>query len=257
MSNSRKTALVLAAVCAFSAPGLHAGSVMGNGGALEVTQWLNGSILGKQLVEVGTTAKTVVDTLGVVRRTYEEAQRQGKALMNVGELLTVLKEIESYKSQVRRVMSDVEGMEKAFSARSLEATLARLPFDKYLERQAKLLKDGDVSVRGRIDRERELIAATNADIELAKKMGDKIAGQAGMHESIGLLNSQMNALLQTNIKIADAIQGQSRDKTGELVKEQMTLEDEAAARDKLNAAFKRKQDAQFKAIGTLTPATTP
>ena len=251
MSNRKTTAMVLAAVCAFASPGLMAGSVAGNGGALEVTQWFNGGLLGKQLTEVALTAKTVVSTLTEVQNTYLKAVQQGAQLLGVGDLLTAIREIEAYKNQVNRVVSDVKSMGDSFSARSLEASLANMTFEQYVGRQAKLLKDGDASVKGRIDRERDMIETTNADIALAKKLGDKIAHQEGLHQSVGLMNSQMNALLQTNIRIADALKGQSRDKTGELIKEQVNREEEDAAFKLLQETYNARRKSQIDAIDPL------
>ena len=76
-------------------------------------------LLGKQLTEVALTAKTVVSTLTEVQNTYLKAVQQGAQLLGVGDLLTAIREIEAYKNQVNRVVSDEE------HGRLIQRTLAR------------------------------------------------------------------------------------------------------------------------------------
>ncbi len=205
MSTSKfKVAFALALMVSMAAG--HAGgggSVMGNGGATEITQVLNN---GQLIEQVRQQVNTVNQLMQTYRVSYSQLQQQilsGTNLggVTLGDVTRVKSDYDRYQGSLRTVGLDLNSLERMFDQRRVDARLQNMTMDQYLERERQRIAQEDAKAKARLAREQALLQQTNDDILIAKQYGDQVGQTIGEHEAIALLNRQMNQLLQQNTRM--------------------------------------------------------
>ena len=186
----------MAHVTSFAIPGV--GSVLGTGGATEITQILNNIQLGAGVVE---QIKTVSQLVQTYQTTYSQLQQQLLAGMNIqgfnlGDVLKAKSALDNYQGSLRSYQNDASSLGSVFDTRLTEAKLQNITLEEYVTRESARIDAGNQAAKARLQREVDLLGQIQEDAVQIKKYGDQIPDTVGVHEATRLLNAQTNLLLQ-------------------------------------------------------------
>ena len=191
------------------------GSIMGTGGASEMTQLMNNALLGSQL---GQQVQAVSQLIQTYQTTYQQLQQMmlaGQSIQGVtlADVTRSQSDLSTYQNLLKSAGRDVTTLEQTFNTRAAEARLQNLTLEDYARREQERIAAGNTDARARIQMERRLLEQTNSDIVAVRRYGERIEQTVGVHESMGLMNSQMNLMLQQNSRMLTlTAQGQLSDK---------------------------------------------
>lgn len=202
---NRKLAAIVAAI--FMSNG-HAGGDVPGGQATEFTQALNNVELVAQVKQSVLTVKQLVASYLVQYKHLQEAILAGIPIP-AGEVIRTVQGVRNeinaaqrYMDDLKRVGSSVDQIKSKMDQRAVEAQLSNLTFEQYVAREKAKIADGDARARQRLDAEQMALDQANEDMALAQEHSAAIAGTVGIHESMGLLNTQINRLITQNARMS-------------------------------------------------------
>lgn len=225
----RFNSIVVAVALASNVSLVHAGAA--TGGATEVTQIANNVELIAQVSEQMKTVKTLVDTYLLDIKKYYELVQAGLALPEEALELTKrgiaseLNAVRQYQSSLDRARLSANSLKRIMDQRSVEAKLKKTTFADYIEEERAKIQLGDTRARQRLDHETDVMRGVNEDFAEASAYASEISGTAGVHQSVALLNKQMNRTINQNARLLSMMAYQ----TG--TKEAVQAADEAKGRE--------------------------
>jgi len=177
------------------------------GGSTEVTQIANNVELIAQVSEQMKTVKTLVDTYYLNIKKYQEMLLAGFKLP--GELvattrqgiLAELEAIERYKNGLENASLSAQRLKQILNARSVESKLRNITFSQYVDEERARIQQGDRRARARIDHEVDVMRAVNEDFQRANEYSGFIDKTTGVHQSVAMLNTQMNRVINQNARM--------------------------------------------------------
>lgn len=181
------------------------------GGATEITQIANNVQLVASYLQQVTSYKKQVEQFLTQINQY---QRQLTDAMNVNSLakkigldgmMRDLNKIRETKKAFEKLHGSLDQVGRNFQGRFLEATQLNLSPDEYLRREIAKIRAGNDNAIRRLEDEKRMTDAVEEDFALAKKWGQQIDGQEGINASLGLLNTQMNRMLQQNARVSQML----------------------------------------------------
>lgn len=175
---------------------VHAGAW--TGGATEWTQIGNMTLLGGQLGEQIAMVKKMADDYVLQYKKYEQLIMSGIKIegISLADVIKLRNDWENFQAQLSQLGTDLKGLGHMFDKRLVEARLLRMPMEDYVRRESDKIKQGNQEAKARLARERSMMEQVNADIVRTDEFQSRIAGTAGQHQAMQLMNSQMNVLLQ-------------------------------------------------------------
>lgn len=223
---SKLSAIFLAISLSLIGPTVHAGggSVMGNGGATEITQILNN---GQLAAQVGKQAQTVSQLVLSYQTQLSQLQQQilsGTNLggVTLGDVMKTKSMYDQYQGSLKSVGRDLSSLSNVFDTRMVEARLRNMSMNDYILMEKAKIDQGDAAARARLARERAMVEQTQSDMAITQKYGADIGQTVGEHEAIALLNRQMNLMLQQNARILTLMgEAQNSDQAEKANKEQV------------------------------------
>ena len=115
-----------------------------------------------------------------------------------------------------KLFGTVDQLSQEWQQRMIEASTQGIPVEKYIQNEADRIQKRNSLAIKRIEQERRIMGTIEEDFSLAKQWGDSISHQTGINSSIGLLNTQMNRMLQQNARMVQLMsQAQGSDKARE------------------------------------------
>lgn len=218
------TASLVAPFPAMSAGGL-------GGGSTEITQLANNVQLIQQHAQALLAYKKQIEQFLTQLQQY---RAQLTNMINVNSiaknlglqgLANDLSKVNETKKAFEKLYGSMDRLSINWQQRFLEASTANLSLEQYAKREIERIKLGSDSAIKRVEQERRLIDSVEEDYSLAKQWGDQIDNQPGLNSSLGLLNTQMNRMLQQNARINQILaQAHGSDKA---VEEQRKAESQA------------------------------
>lgn len=208
MSRSKRasTIFLAAAIAAF---GTTAGASPGGvGGATEVTQILNNVQLGIQtLKQIRSMEELIMSTVYHIKNWKQLLLTNlplgaGAVVATVGDLNREISNFQNYQASLQRAGSSLQQLNQVFDARTVQASLKGVTFQEYLNIEARRVADGDKQARQRLEAEQKIVEAANADLQSAIANSSSFASAVGPTEAIGMLNAQVNQLVQQNARTA-------------------------------------------------------
>lgn len=227
------------------------GSVMGNGGATEITQVLNN---GQLIEQVRQQVNTVNQLMQTYRVQYSQLQQQilsGTNLGNttLGDVNRARSTVDAYQGSLKTVGFDLANLQQTYDRRLVEARLQNMTMEQYLARERQKIADGNAVAQARLAREKMLIEQTNQDMAIAKQYGEDAANTVGEHEAIALLNRQMNLQIQQNTRMMTAIaSSQNSDRAMAEMRDEVDRQEVTQKVDDAIAAQKRMKEAELRMI---------
>jgi len=202
-------ASILAIAAAFTIVGPTAlASPGGVGGATEATQILNNVQLGTQtLKQIRSMEELITSTVYHVKNWKQLLLTnlplgQGDVMATLGDLNREINNFQNYQSSLQRAGSSLQQLNQVFDARTVQASLRGVTFQDYLNIEARRVSDGDLQARQRLETERRIVEAANQDLQSAVANSGQFDNAKGPTEAIGMLNTQVNQLVQQNARTA-------------------------------------------------------
>lgn len=189
------------------------------GGALEVTQWFNRGTMLSQLEQQIQQAATLASQYSTQLQQYQSQIKAGLNIanvlpgMNIDGLVKEIQNVSQYKKSIDAVAGDVSTLSTTWKSRLVEAQLGNMTLEQYAKYQGDLISQQNQKAISRIENEQRMFTSVQEDYTLANEYASKISTTSGIHESMGLMNTQMNRLIQQNARmVALAAQAQGSDK---------------------------------------------
>lgn len=218
------------------------------GGALEITQWFNRGTMLSQLEQDIQQAATLASQYSTQLQQYQAQIKAGLNISNVlpglnlGGLVKEIQNVNKYRKSMEAVAGDVNKLSTTWKSRLVEAQLGNMTLEQYAKYQAELISQKNQKAIARIENEQRMFTAVEEDYSLANEYASKISETSGIQESMGLMNTQMNRLLQQNARmVALAAQAQGSDKAQA---ENQKAIDDAAQRSRMDEFNNQNMDAR-------------
>lgn len=253
----RTRAFLLASMLALGlAPPLQAAP----GGALEMTQWLNHMALLDQLSESRAAVGSLVQQYATQLQQFEEQLRAGRASGTETSGLTLeglakeIRALRQYGAAFDSLTGGLDRLKQSFDARLLEARLKNMTLADYATAEQQAIVSGNARAKARLDTEARMMLSIEEDHRLAQRWGEQISGTEGVHQAMGLMNAQMNRVIQQNARVVQLLaQAQGTDKALQEAEEADSLQRQRKLLDDLNAARRAAQDAMLERVRGLSP----
>ncbi|CAN7625453.1 hypothetical protein LJR189_004711 [Acidovorax delafieldii] len=208
----------------------------------ETTQVLNNIEL---VMQVKEQIKSNLKQIEQYELQIEQFTRQVTDALNVPSFLSGMT-LEGLTNEARvslqardaytKLYGSVDELSREWQARLVEANSQGIPVQKYLENEADRIRKGNSLAIQRIEQEKRLMANVDEDFSLARQWGSQISRQSGINASIGLLNTQLNRVVQQNARMVQMMaQAQNSDKAR---KEQLEAERVAQTKTLLSKQHK-------------------
>jgi len=195
------------------------------GGALEVTQWFNRGTMLSQLEQQIQQVAALASQYSTQLQQYQTQIKAGLNISNVlpgvnlQGLVVEVNNVIKFKKSLDAIAGDVSKLSTDWQSRLIEAQMGKMTLSQYAQQQSELLSQGNQRAISRIQNEQRMFAAVQDDYEVANQYASKISETSGVQESMGLMNTQMNRLIQQNARmVALAAQAQGSDKANEEAK---------------------------------------
>lgn len=205
----RLIALILAPVILVVAPHAHAGGAgaMG-GGATEFTQWLNNTELVKVAIDQAQTAATAVQQYQTQLQQYGLQQMNqvglgGLPAGQAGDTMKTLQALGQYRQALQMVQGSLSTQVQLMDQRVVEARVGKMDWQSYLRRVADDVARGNGRAKARVQQEQAALEQVQADYDYARSVQAQIPATVGQHQSVQLLNSQMNRVVTQNAKMIE------------------------------------------------------
>lgn len=179
-------------------------------GATEPTQIMNNLELVKVAVDGAKTASTTVSKYMLQIQQY---QTQVNNLMKLPSLpaglgMDVLKaynDLSRYKSALAELQGSLSQQEQAIESRVTEARLSGRGWEAYLADQQAAANMHQGRAIERLKYEEQVLQQVQSDYDFARNLQSQIPNTVGQHQSLQMLNSQMNRVITQNGKLLEVV----------------------------------------------------
>jgi len=187
---------------------VHAGGLIA--GATEPTQIMNNLELVKVAVDGATTASTTVSKYMLQIQQY---QTQLDNLMKLPSLpaglgtdvLKAYNDLNRYKSALTSLQGSLTQQERAIETRVTEARLSGRGWEGYLADQQAAANMHQGRAIERLKYEEQVLQQVQSDYDFARDLQSKIPTTVGQHQSLQMLNAQMNRVITQNGKLLEVV----------------------------------------------------
>lgn len=125
-------------------------------------------------------------------------------LKSVGNLN--LNNINGYIYSLQGLYGNLNGMSSQISTQFSAAQLSNMTWDQYMTKQKTDIQNGVTSAQIRAQNEANTLNAIQQDYAMAQQWQSQIPTTAGVHESMQLMNQQMNRVVMQNAELMQQIQ---------------------------------------------------
>lgn len=213
--------------------------------ATSALQWTQLAQLEQQVEKQIATLSTVVKQFEAAKSMLNLETLAGEMglpvelFRSVQALRTEIDNLKRFRNELVKVEGSVDQLKGVWNTRFSLAQRNGITYEQQVLEDAVAYKRKNERAIKRLEQEKQLYAAVEEDYKRAQEWGNKITGTKGIHESAGLLNVQMNQVLQQNARVVQLLaQQQGYDKADE--------ESEAAA--KKLADLRRRQEVHEREI---------
>lgn len=115
--------------------------------------------------------------------------------------LQELREIEKAMAANQDLLESIDTVRRSFDERLDSAKLLRLTWDEYVRWEKGRVQRKEEAAMARMHAEIHAMKKIESDYEFARQQAGRIAGTAGTHEAMQLMNVQMNRVVQQNAEL--------------------------------------------------------
>jgi hypothetical protein len=212
MSTSTKVSSVAVAIAmALGSPGSNASPAGMTGVATEATQLLNNIELATQTLKQIRSMEELIQSTILHTKNWRQLLLtnlplgQGDVVASTGDLALEIGEFQRYQTSLTNAGSSVEQLRQAIDARAVQASLRGTSFNDYINQEAVRIAEGNKQAKQRLITEKSIIDRANVDLNVAVANSETIHLAKGPTEAIGMLNRQVNQLVQQNARMSQII----------------------------------------------------
>ena len=210
-------------------------------GATEPTQILNNLQLVAAGLDQAKTAATVVSQYQTQLQQYQTQLANLKALAQLPAGLTpdnlrALQDLNSYRNALQQLTGSLGQEKSLIEQRLTEARLSGQDWNSYASSVAAAAASKDQRAIARLEYEQSVLQQVQSDYTFARNAQAQIPATVGQHQSLQLLNSQMNRVVTQNAKLLEVVSGTLRDQA-----ERDAREAEAAVRNTADRDLMRQR----------------
>jgi P-type conjugative transfer protein TrbJ len=195
---------VLSASCAAAVAG---GTVAG---ATEPTQIMNNVELIKVAMDGAVTAKKTVEQYVLQIQQYQNMltntmQLAGLPAGLAGDALKAYTDLMSFKQAITQLQGSLSQQQLAIERRVTEAKLSGKSWQGYLAEVAVDVAKNQKRAVERLKYEEQVLKQVQSDYTFARNLQNQIPATVGQHQSLQMLNTQMNRVITQNAKMLEVV----------------------------------------------------
>lgn len=192
----------------------------GGGGATEATQILNNVQLLKIALDGAVTAKKTVDQYSTQLQQFNLEKLNIRSLDGLpaglgADTLKAVNDLARYQQALSALQGSLSRQTSAIEQRVAEARLSGKDWNAYVQSVAADAATNQKRAVERLRYEESLIQQVQSDYEFARNLQSKIPATVGQHQSIQMLNSQMNRVITQNGKLLEVVSASVRKQADE------------------------------------------
>lgn len=238
---SNRKALIAIVIAAFSFGSATAGSIIG---ATEPTQILNNMELLKVAADGAVTAQKTVAQYTTQLQQYGLQQLNIQGLGGLpeglsGDSLRAVNDMLAYKQALASLHGSLGQQQQAIERRVAEARLSGKSWPAYLAGVAADAARHQKRAVERLKYEEQVLQQVQSDYQFARELQNKIPATVGQHQSIQMLNTQMNRVIVQNGKMLEVVSSTIKQQSEEDARKAEALTRAAADQE----LMRQRQDA--------------
>jgi type IV secretion system protein TrbJ len=248
MSRSNLLAAFAASICIFAVPAAQGGGAIA--GATEPTQILNNLQLLQVASDGAVTASTTVDQYMTQLQQYQVQMQNIAKLPSLPaglatDTVKAYNDLAQFKSALERLQGSLSQQSNVIEQRVTEARLGGRGWREYLASVAADAASKQKRAVERLKYEESVLKQVEADYTFARNLQAQIPATVGQHQSLQMLNSQMNRVVTQNAKLLEVVSGTLNARAEEDAKEAEAVTRALAEQEQLRlrqeAVRKRQQ----------------
>lgn len=205
MSKIRSAILILS--FSFSGAAMAGGSFAG---ATEPTQILNNVELVKVAIDGATTAKKTVDQYVLQIQQFQNMLQNTQQLAGLPaglapDALKAFNDLMAFKGALTQLEGSLAQQQSAIERRVTEAKLSGKTWAAYLAEVAADVAKNQGRAKERLKYEEQVLQQVQSDYTFARNLQSQIPATVGQHQSLQMLNTQMNRVITQNAKMLEVI----------------------------------------------------
>lgn len=169
-----------------------------------------------------TAAQTVQSVIQQVQsyatqiRQYEMEVRQlaampANAINTIKQIRNVnLSNVNGYINSLQSLYGNLNGISNQISTQFSAAQLSNMTWDQYMDKLKTDVQNGVSAAKTRAQNEANTLQSIQQDYEMAKQWQSMIPATAGTHESMQLMNTQMNRMVMQGAQMLQQLQAMIR-----------------------------------------------
>lgn len=198
-------AFALAACCGVSV----AGGGM-TGGATEITQILNNAELVKVAADGATTAQKTVQQYMTQLQQYQIQLQNIRGLDGIpagmgGDAMKAVNDMMRFKQALTNLTGSLGQQSSIMEQRMAEARVGGKGWNGYVQQVAADAASGNKRAIERLKYEESVLQQVQSDYQFARNVQEQIPATVGQHQSLQMLNAQMNRVITQNAKILEVL----------------------------------------------------
>jgi conjugal transfer/entry exclusion protein len=202
-----KSLFLCAAVCLGAAGAQATGMVAG---ATEPTQIMNNLELIKVAADGAVTAKKTVEQYATQLQQFHLEQLNIRSLAGLPaglapDSLKAVNDLIGFKQALTKLEGSLGQQEQAIERRMTEARLSGKNWQGYLADVAADAARKQTRAVERLKYEEQVIQQVHSDYAFARNLQTQIPATVGQHQSLQMLNGQMNRVITQNAKLLEVV----------------------------------------------------
>lgn len=224
-------------------------------GATEPTQIMNNIELIKVALDGATTAKKTVEQYVLQIQQYQNMLTNTMQLAALPsglaqDALKAYTDLMSFKQALTQLQGSLSQQQQAIERRVTEAKLSGKSWQGYLAEVAADVAKNQKRAVERLKYEEQVLQQVQSDYTFARNLQSQIPATVGQHQSLQMLNTQMNRVITQNAKMLEVVSASIGRQAEEDALQAEGLARSAQDRDML-IQRQRALDARQRAFGGL------
>jgi hypothetical protein len=178
------------------------------GGSTEFTQLMNNVELVKSAVDQAQTAATTVQQYATQVKQFNMQQLNIAGLTHLPtglseDNLRSLNDVLRYQQALQGLQGSLSTQSQIMQQRIAESRLGGTDTPTYLARVARDVQMGNGKAVERMRQEQSALQQVQSDYEYARSVQQQIPATVGQHQSVQLLNAQVNRVITQNARVIE------------------------------------------------------
>jgi len=179
-------------------------------GATEITQILNNVELVKVAADGAVTAQKTVQQYATQLQQYQAQLLNLRALDGLptgmgGDAAKAVNDMMRFKQALTNLTGSLGQQSSIMDQRLAEARLGGKGWSGYVQQVAADAASGNKRAIERLKYEESVLQQVQSDYQFARNLQEQIPATVGQHQSLQLLNTQMNRVITQNAKILEVL----------------------------------------------------